>query len=216
MLRAFILALAVVGVSSLPQPQGRSHGMVPVGFGLYAYGSKIGGFAVNRVNGLSIIYLPISLGYDSQKTSCNAGDVFLNSTVGPNTEFFTSTPTSHGQFTVNTSANTISHAKTGDKLAIPTTSGFVTFLPKDGPENPALETSGMRIFGNTLFFVGASGQLETGWTAVPIGEDSTAFRLGWNVTSDGAVPLALRTIAPGPLNGAIQPGTNGTAPAAAS
>lgn len=51
MLRAFILALAAVGVSSLPQ--GKSEDTVPVGFGLYAYGPEIGGFTVNCDDGLS-------------------------------------------------------------------------------------------------------------------------------------------------------------------
>ncbi|TLD19770.1 hypothetical protein PspLS_09744 [Pyricularia sp. CBS 133598] len=182
MLRAFILALAAVGVSSLPQ--GKTQDTVAVGFGLYAYGPKIGGFAVNRVN----------------------GDVFLNRTVAPGA----------GMFTIDTSAKTVSDAKTGDNLAIPTTPGPITFLLKDVPKNTSFATSDMRLFGSTLFFVSASGQLETAWTAVPIGEDGTAFKLGWNVTSDGAVPLALRTIAPGPRTGAIQADTNATAPAATS
>ncbi|KAH9427837.1 hypothetical protein MCOR02_011336 [Pyricularia oryzae] len=182
MLRAFILALAAVGVSSLPQ--GKSEDTVPVGFGLYAYGPEIGGFTVN----------------------CDDGGVFLNRTVAPGTELFTA----------NTSTKTISRAKTGDKLAVPTTPGPVAFVPNHGPNNASFQTSDMTLFGNTLFVLSAAGQLKAAWTAVPIAEDSTAFRLGWNVTSDGAVPLALRTLAPGTRSGATKPETSAIAIAPAS
>ncbi|TLD16653.1 uncharacterized protein PgNI_02171 [Pyricularia grisea] len=183
MFRAFLLALAAVGVSSLPQSQ-RQTGAVAVGFGLYGYGTKIGGFALNRVN----------------------DDVFLNKTTNSTVELFT----------INTSSKTISDAKTGDYLAIPTTPGPITLLPQRGAKNTSFKISDMRLFGNTLYFVSASGQLETAWTAVPIDEEGAAFRLEWNVTSDGAVPIALRITPPGVTMGTTQSGTTAAAVAPAS
>ncbi|KAI1848599.1 hypothetical protein JX265_011547 [Neoarthrinium moseri] len=77
-------------------------------------------------------------------------------------------------------------------LYIPSTSGQVGFTNTTG--DSSLITTGFGFYGHVVF-VQIGSTMETSWYAIPT-SDSDIWVLTWDDDGDGAIPIALRNIAP--------------------
>lgn len=168
----------VLGTKAVAAPSGQ--------FGLYAYGSGIGGAQIFYSNDVAYV------GDQTQTDDDEAAIVLF--TTGPNNALLGNPDTKSGRGIPSWS---------NKAFFVPSStspSRRVGFTSKTSPSDPPdadADTAGFVFYGATALHQSADGSLHDLWYAVPAGPART-WALQWNVTEAGSglVPVTLRTVAP--------------------
>ncbi|KAI8944817.1 hypothetical protein F4801DRAFT_594639 [Xylaria longipes] len=179
---SYYLSLFVLPAASAASPPSVKRGP-PASFGLFAYGTGIGGFPLFSDGDTAYV------GDGSQLNNTNSAPV---------------------TFTAGTDNSLIGSPNTTDSTATPSWSNITFYIPNSGssshkvgftnstvPNNAS--STGFVFYGQVVLHESDEVKLESGWYAVATGTDNV-WSLEWNTTSnetsDGRVAVTLKTTRP--------------------